>query len=55
LVAWAKRASSRSIGGTLKNPGRKPKSATMSSTAIARAWEPTAKSTMLLRLRAEAF
>src|SRR6516165_6898322 len=36
----------------LKNPGRKPNSATTSSTAIARACEPTAKSTIVLRLRA---
>src|SRR5215510_2136191 len=54
LVAWAKRASSRSIGGTLKKPGRKPNSATTSSTATACPWEPTAKSTIVLRLRAEA-
>src|SRR5215468_9167748 len=39
----------------LKNPGRKPNSATTSSTAAARACEPTAKSTIVVRLRAEAF
>src|SRR5260370_40542362 len=38
----------------LEKPGRKPKSATASSTANARAWEPTAKSTIVLRLRTEA-
>src|SRR6516164_6438357 len=39
----------------LNNPGRKPNSATTSSIATARACEPTAKSTIVVRLRAEAF
>src|ERR1700758_5061850 len=38
----------------LKNPGRKPNSVTTSNTAAARACEPTAKSTIVLRPRAEA-
>src|SRR5262245_42796711 len=38
----------------LKNPGRKLRSAARSSTATARACEPTAKSTTVFRLRAEA-
>src|SRR5439155_1533110 len=37
LVAWAKRASSRSVGGIWKNPGRKASSDTSTSTATARA------------------
>src|SRR6266566_8148917 len=38
----------------LEKPGRKPKSATARSTTTARAWDPTAKSTTVVRLRAEA-
>src|SRR6266545_1159841 len=39
LVACAKRASSRSIGGMLKKPGRKLMSDTITSATIARACE----------------
>ena len=54
LVACAKRASSRSIGGMSKKPGRKLSSATSISTAAARACERVAKSRIARRLRAGA-
>src|SRR6516225_6043073 len=38
----------------LKKPGRKPRSATASSTTTARAWEAIAKSTIVSRLRLRA-
>ena len=44
LVACAKRASSRSIGGMLKKPGRKNSAPQTIRNAIARAWLAVAKS-----------
>src|SRR5215468_3064580 len=42
LVAWAKRVSSRSVGGIWKKPGRKASSATTTSTETAAACDAVA-------------
>src|SRR3954470_5234620 len=49
LVAWAKRASSRSVGGIWKNPGRKASSAASTSTPTERACDAVAASTIAVK------
>src|SRR5579871_2283808 len=53
LVACAKRASSRSIAGMLKNPGRNSTAAQAIRNSAARKWLPTAKSTIGIISRPE--